>query len=416
MKSGRQYVRSLRTKGAHQLKISVLTIGDELLEGVILNTNAQWLGQELWALGLSLSEHATVPDDVSEIALAVERLSQRNDVCILSGGLGPTTDDVTVEGLAHALKEPIVTDETQFARLRKIGLNHARAQHQARRPNSAQAVDNSKGHAPLIQCHLNACLCVALPGVPREFKSGFSTIVHPALENLNTYTSKSLAFLNLGESRLMETVQALNLSSVIECRYLADPPLTHLRLRTEHDENFIDTVQQITTQLAPHYLPKSGEALMEALHLALSDQNLTIATAESCTSGLIADALANRAGSSRFLLGGIVAYSNEVKLNQLEVNPSTLSQFGAVSETCAQEMALNVCRILEADVGLSVTGIAGPGGGTDDKPVGTVCFGWHLDNQTIVQTVLFRGNRSSIRRASAVWSLHRCLELIRARS
>ena len=155
---------SLRTKGVHTLKISVLTIGDELLEGVILNTNARWLGQELWALGLSVREHATVADNVTDIAVALERLSQGHDICIMSGGLGPTTDDITVEGMAHALRDQIIIDGDQLKRLRAIGLNQTRAQHQARRPQSAQAVDNLKGHAPLLKCSLNGCLCVALPG------------------------------------------------------------------------------------------------------------------------------------------------------------------------------------------------------------------------------------------------------------
>jgi nicotinamide-nucleotide amidase len=402
-------------KDADTLKICILTVGDELLEGVILNSNAQWLGQELWTMGLAVSEHVTVADDVDAISRAVDRLSTLNDICVISGGLGPTTDDVTVDALARALGEFVVTDTAQAAKLVEVGLNDVRAQHQARRPKSAVAHDNTTGHAPLIECALNECICIALPGVPMEFQSGVRTLVKRRVNPSSTYTSVSLAFLNLGESRLMKTVNTLQLSAEIECRYLATPPFTFLRLRTQSDIGLEATVTAITQRLEHHYLPFIDDALNEQLHKTLDLQGLTIATAESCTSGLIADALAQRPGSSSFLVGGIVAYSNAVKLNQLAIDARILNEMGAVSEACAGQMAQNVARILQADIGLSVTGIAGPGGGTADKPVGTVCFGWHLGKETIVQTVLFRGNRSSIRRASAVWSLHRCLELIRAR-
>ena len=402
-------------KGTDTLKICILTVGDELLEGVILNSNAQWLGQESWAQGLEVSEHVTVADNVRLISKAGDRLSKVNDICVISGGLGPTTDDVTVDALAAALGETVVTDKAQAARLMKVGLSHTRAEHQARRPQNAIAHDNTNGHAPLIECTFNGCICIALPGVPAEFESGVRTLVEKRVTPISTYTSKSLAFLNLGESRLMKVITALELSAEIDCRYLARPPFTLLRLRTRSDSGLENTVATITQRLEDNYLPFIDEALNEQLHNALVAQGLTIATAESCTSGLIADALAQRPGASSILVGGIVAYSNKVKLNQLEVDARVLTEAGAVSELCAEQMAKNVARILDADIGLSVTGIAGPGGGSTAKPVGTVCFGWHLGEETIVQTVLFRGNRSSIRRASAVWSLHRCLELIRAR-
>lgn len=396
------------------MKICTLTIGDELLEGVILNSNASWLGQELWRLGHALVTHITTPDNLDQIVETIVDLSRDHDVCVISGGLGPTTDDLTVEAIAKACQEELVPDTQQMNRLMAIGLSDERAHTQALRPSQAVAHTNTTGHAPLIEFQLNHCRCFALPGVPKEFKAGVEALLLSSLAESSVYSSRSLCFLNLGESRLAKTVQSLNLSTEIDVRYLAAPPYTYLRLRGRSRDKVVRASQTVSEKLKTSFLPMDERPLLEAIHTELLDRGLRIATAESCTAGQIAAMLANLSGSSGFLVGGIVAYANEIKMKHLNVEAATLETHGAVSEACAREMASNIAQLMHADIGLAVTGIAGPGGGTSDKPVGTVCFAWYYAGSTKSETILFRGDRTSIRRATTVWSLHRSLEIIRA--
>ena len=397
------------------MNICLLTIGDELLEGIIRNSNAEWLSQTLWARGVSLHEHVTVPDRVEQIADRLILLAQKADICVLSGGLGPTTDDVTVSALATALGEEIVIDQTQQQRLLELGLSLERAQYQARRPQSARSIDNAAGHAPLLSLMLGSCAVIVLPGVPREFKSGVTTQVLPLTVGASSYAAKTLSFLNLGESRLHASVQAAKLDRSIEVRFQASPPYTHLRLRSLDADLLSSVVKHFTVELRQHWVPHTGSALIEALKTALVTTGQTISTAESCTAGMIAAELGRIAGASSYFMGGVVSYSNDAKVNLLNVNRATIAENGAVSEQCAAEMAEGTRAALGTDVGLSVTGVAGPGGGSLEKPVGTVCFGWSVRDRTITETVHFRGKRTSIREASTVWSLNRCLELLSAR-
>ena len=397
------------------MNICLLTIGDELLEGIIRNSNAEWLATELWATGMTLKEHVTVADQAEDIVNALRRFSKTADLCVVSGGLGPTPDDLTIEALATMVDDALVTDEAHFQRLVQKGLGRDRGRHQSRRPESAQSFDNPEGHAPFIVMSMERCTVVALPGVPQEFRSGARTHVLSKFISSSTYAAKTLSCLNLGETRLYETVKTVGISPGIDVRYQAAPPYTHLRLRSLDSVLLNKTVEALSTPLSRHLIPYTGEALMEQLKALLERSGLSIGCAESCTAGMIASQLGHLPGSSKFLLGGIVSYSNQVKTNTLGVSANTLVEFGAVSERCALEMAEGVCRVLGSDIGLSVTGIAGPGGGSMEKPVGTVCFAWSVKGKTITETVHFRGKRTSIRQASTVWSLNRCMELLSAR-
>ena len=397
------------------MNICLLTIGDELLEGIIRNSNAEWLATELWASGMTLNEHVTVADRTEDIANTLVRLSKTADLCVVSGGLGPTPDDLTIDALATMVGDPLVTDEGQFQRLLQKGLAKDRARHQSRRPESAQSFDNPEGQAPFISMTVDQCTVIAFPGVPHEFRSGARTHVLTEFVSSRIYAAQTLTCVNLGESRLYDTVEAVGISSGVDVRYQAAPPYTHLRLRSLDAVLLDETVTQLSSKLSRYLMPYTGEALMRRLKELLDHHALSISTAESCTAGMIASQLGHLPGSSSFLLGGVVSYSNEVKTNTLGVSASTLLEFGAVSERCALEMAEGICRVLGSDIGLSVTGIAGPGGGSKEKPVGTVCFAWSIQGKTITETVHFRGKRTSIRQASTVWSLNRCMELLSAR-
>ena len=397
------------------MNICLVTIGDELLEGVIRNGNSEWFLSELWSRGLSAREHVTVTDDMGQIAQTIERLTKTHDLCVLSGGLGPTSDDVTVAALAKTLGDALIIDDSQCEKLLKVGLTSARAQRQSLRPQSARALDNPVGYAPLIALKLNNCEVIALPGVPREFRSGVEKYVWPTLSAKLEFNAKTLSFINLGESRLSQVVDEAQLNDVVHVRYQADSPFTHLRLRSVDPTALAAATARVSKRLESFLIENTDDTLVERLAHLLNARSQMIGTAESCTAGLIASELGRLPGASAFLSGGIIAYSNDVKMRMLHVSPKTLEQYGAVSEACAAEMAKGVCTTLGIDVGVSVTGIAGPGGGTPSKPVGTVCFGWSICGDTQTETVHFRGKRSSIRQASAVWSLHRCLELLSAR-
>ena len=396
------------------MKACLITIGDELLEGVIRNSNAEWFGEKLWDSGLSLERHISVSDDAQTISEIVQVITESMDICVLSGGLGPTSDDQTTAAIANALNSQLIVDTNALTGLLAAGLSESRAARQAQRPECAQSLKNHAGHAPIIKFQLNGCLCFALPGVPKEFKAGFQHHISPLVKPTEPYHSVTLSCLNIGESTLSARVASADLPPQVDCRYQAAPPFTHLRLRSRSKQMIDDSTALLTPLLGVHHIKYEADELNRMLSAALKALNWSISTAESCTSGLISAELGRLSGASSFLQGGICAYSNTVKTQVLGVKQSTIEEFGAVSEACAREMALNVRSVLNTEVGLSVTGIAGPDGGTPTKPVGTVCFGWSFEDQTITETVQFRGNRASIRKASAVWSLNRCLELLRA--
>ena len=398
------------------MKIALLTIGDELLEGAISNSNAQWASQELWTQGLSFQTHLTVRDDKECIVGALNEVKNTHDMCIISGGLGPTPDDVTVAALSQFLEQPMISDEKQCARLVGKGLPFEKAQRLSLRPKSSESFDNHVGQAPLILGQKSEFRFLALPGVPSEFKGGFNQLMPRILMTESHVHHRQLTFINLGETALVKAWRALGQEDKVQARYLADAPFTHLRLVSKDLTALEASVKDVATKLSSQLIEHDADQRLTSLSEQLNRLGASIATAESCTAGMIAAELGRLSGASSFLQGGVVAYSNDVKIKQLGVSHDIISQFGAVSEPCAAAMARGVCDLLGADVGVSVTGIAGPGGGTNDKPVGTVCFGWSIFGEVRTQTMQFRGDRTSIRIASAVWSLHQARESLRAKT
>lgn len=398
------------------MKIALLTIGDELLEGTISNSNAQWASQELWTQGLSFQTHLTVRDNTASIVRALSEVKLTHDVCVISGGLGPTPDDVTVAALSQFLEESLTSDEKQRTRLVQKGLPFEKADRLSLRPKSSESFDNRVGQAPLILGRKSEFRFLALPGVPSEFKDGFRQLMPKILTTESHVHHRQLTFINLGETALVKAWRALEQGTEVQARYLADAPFTHLRLVSKDIVSLEKSANDVATKLSSQLIEHDADRRLTSLSAQLNRLGVSIATAESCTAGMIASELGRLSGASSFLQGGVVAYSNDVKMRQLGVSPRTLAQFGAVSEPCAASMARGVCDLLGAEVGVSVTGIAGPGGGSEDKPVGTVCFGWCIFGEVRTQTIRFRGDRTSIRIGSTVWSLHQALESLRAKT
>jgi nicotinamide-nucleotide amidase len=394
------------------MHIEILTIGDELLDGVIADTNAQWLGAFLLDYGIPMARSTSVRDEVQVIEQALREISARADICICTGGLGPTADDLTVDSLAAVLDAGMTFDEDVWADIRlrygtKIPPSNNRRQ--ARIPVGAKALRSSVGTAPGIQGSINDCSIFLFPGVPRELYWHAQTYLGPHLVDVSPCEifKKTLRFTGIGESDLAEAIDTLSLPETVSLAYRTALPENHVRLTAGSADDIDVVAQRIAEHLQRRFIGFDETCLATAVLNICRARGLTLSTAESCTGGLIAAELTGIAGASKTFMGGIVSYSNEIKRNQLDVPAAILEADGAVSETCALAMAHGVATQLKTDIGISVTGIAGPGGGRAGKPVGTVCFGWYGPGLSTTHQVHFRGDRDRIRIQSMGFALDR---------
>jgi len=392
--------------------IELLTIGDELLNGVVTDTNAGWLAERLWARGAQVRRCTTVPDDVEILAHELRAIGARADVCLCTGGLGPTSDDVTVDALALAAEVDTEHDPQVWAKIQdRYGerVPPACNRRQARVPVGARAMMSEVGTAPGLALTIGRCRVFAVPGVPREMRWHFEHHVDGllGLSALASRTNRHLRFAGIGESALAERVSQLNLPESVEIAYLTRLPENHVRLRGPHSADVAAAAEAIIHTAPRCFVGEDDHGLVECLLSELERKGLTIGTAESCTGGLIGGAITAVAGSSTSFCGGIISYSNAVKREVLGVSQAILDTEGAVSEACAAAMAQGVRRVLGCDIAVAVTGIAGPGGARPGKPVGTLCFGWagaHLDGTARRR---FRGDREHVRLQAVGYALDR---------
>jgi len=369
---------------------SIVAVGDELLIGQVVNTNAVYLADELTRIGITVSYTVTVQDNVQAITKAIEDGVKQCDLTIVTGGLGPTPDDLTREAAAFFAGVSLYTDpkilealEQRFALLgRPIPPGSERV---ASVPEGFETLSNVKGTAPgLLHQTEHGSIVVLLPGVPHEMKSVFSEHVIPRilqLEGRELMAQRTLKVAGIGETvvqRHIDTV-AHYMDPDLKIAYLPGIYGVRVRLTLQGED-----VELRIRQAERHIKQQLGEAcfgcdedtLQSVLGNLLRGQNRTVSVAESCTGGSVLDHLTNVPGSSDYVLGGVVAYSNCVKQHQLGVRRDVLDQHGAVSEPVALQMARGVRERFGSDVGLSVTGISGPSGGTHDKPVGLVWIGY----------------------------------------
>lgn len=395
------------------MNIEIIIIGDELLDGRVADTHTATLGRCLNQLGLSISRQQTLPDRQALISEAVVAASERASLCVITGGLGPTSDDLTVAALADAAQQPLVEDAEAWQRIverYRPALPPETNRKQALRPEGATALLSEVGTAPALHMTLNGCEIYALPGVPQELAWHLETYLRPALSAHKnpTRATRTLSFVSLGESTLAEGIQALDLPATLSVGYRAHAMGVDVRLSGDGPKA-LDAVnhaaEAIIARFPDAFLSDGGEGLPAALLRRLKARGLTVGTAESCTGGLVGAALTAIPGSSAVVAGGIISYSNAVKQRRLGVSEEILSTEGAVSEACAAAMARGARAALGCDVALSITGIAGPGGGSPEKPVGTVCFGWSGPDFERTQTHRFRGDRETVRRRSVAWAL-----------
>lgn len=372
------------------MKAHLLTIGDELLIGQTTNTNAAWLGRRLSSLGIRMGRTVTVGDTREAIQTELDRAYQEARLVVCTGGLGPTHDDVTREVVADYFGVPLQTDPDLLDRVRQYYDRRNRdmpeaSRSLAQRPEGFEILDNPVGAAVgLWHEDPEGRRIVLLPGIPEEMTAIFDASVGPRLKQLlgvGEVRHRTLVTAGIGETALQERLGDLSdvLGDDVHLAYL--PSTSGVRLRLSADaadaSERLDEADALIRERAGDFVVGTGDVtLEEVLGDLLRGRDATIAAAESATGGLIGHRLTGVAGSSDYFVGSVVAYANRVKQNVLGVEVATLREHGAVSEPVAVQMAVGVRDVLGSTVGVSTTGIAGPTGGTPDKPVGTVWVGY----------------------------------------
>lgn len=391
------------------IKAELLTIGDELLFGQIVDTNSQWMSVELTKAGIKVARKTTVGDIEDEILNAFAEAESRADIVLITGGLGPTNDDLTKPCLVKyfncelQIHEEALHEVTAFFASRGRELTELNRQ-QAALPSCCEKVTNALGTAPGMWFHRNGKVFVSMPGVPHEMKAMMTNIVIPKLQaTFKTPVIEHLVIrtIGIGESFLAERIAEWEgaLPKHIKLAYL--PGLSQVRLRLTAYGEDRNTLQQENRALAERLKPLIGEQIFGfgdddlevVLGHMLKQKGLTISVAESCTGGHLAHMLTSVPGSSAYFKGGVVAYANDIKEQALQVNPDTILMYGAVSEQTVTEMAQGIRKVMGTDIGVATSGIAGPDGGTPDKPVGTVWIAYADANKTIARKLLLSKDR-----------------------
>ncbi len=401
------------------MEAEIIAVGTELLLGDIVNTNAQFISKELAALGINVYFQTVVGDNEKRVLAAYEAAFSRAELIITTGGLGPTDDDLTKEAAAKYFNRKQYLDEkildgikAFFASINaKMTPNNEK---QALIPEGSIILPNDKGTAPGIIIEDNGKTIILLPGPPVEAKHMFYNYVIPYLQKKSNsvFVSRVLRLCGIGESSAEEAIKDLikaqSNPSIAPYAKLGEMNfrITAKAENKEEAEDLIKTVADEIYNRLSRYIYAEGETtLAQAVVNTMMEKKVSIGIAESCTGGMLTTALTDVPGVSEILLEGAVTYSNEAKVKRLGVNPETLEQFGAVSAETAKEMAYGIAKTSGAKMGISITGIAGPGGGTDEKPVGLVYIGVHYNGENSVKKINLTGDRNRIRKTTVMYAL-----------
>lgn len=394
------------------VRIEIITTGDELMSGLTQDSNFSWAGEVLTSRGFAVEFHTTVGDERDDISSALGIASGRADAVIVSGGLGPTPDDLTSEVAARFSGVPlelnmraVISIEERLSKRGRVLTDMNRKQ--AYLPRGSRVLINHWGTAPGFSLEKGGTVFYFLPGVPKEFQAMMDEYVIPELERRDTGRKKVRSMLvkifGLPESEVAIRLEGIEREG-IRLGYRAHFPEVHLRVTAFGDtdgeaEDLIEGFAgDVALRLGGHVFSTGGETMEEVTGKLLREHDMTLATAESCTGGLIAHRITNVPGSSDYFLEGVVSYSNEAKEKILGVPRDILDAHGAVSAPVVEAMARGVRRLSGADIGVGVSGIAGPGGGTPEKPVGTVFIGIDSDKGGVrSEKFLFHGTREEIK-------------------
>lgn len=391
------------------VKASVMTIGDELLIGQTIDTNSAWIAQELNKIGIWVHRRVAVGDDWDEINYALKEEEKLSDLILITGGLGPTADDITKPLLCHYFGGKMVIDEDALANVKNIFENILkrplieRNLKQAEVPDVCRVIQNKRGTAPGMWFTKNEKIFISMPGVPHEMKGMMIHDILPSLIQqlpLQPITHRTLLTAGIGESFLAERIQDFEsqLPSNITLAYLPNYGMVKLRLSAKGDnqKNLAALEAEfdvLKNRLQDVLVVDKDQSLQEVVGDILVKLNKTVGTAESCTGGYLAHLLTSIPGSSRYFKGSIVSYANEVKEEILGVTSETLKKFGAVSRETAVQMVKGALAVLNTDYVIITTGIMGPDGGTSEKPTGTVWVGLGYKDQIETHPFHFRFDR-----------------------
>lgn len=394
------------------MRAEILSIGTELLLGQIIDTNAAYISETLASLGIDVYRRTTVGDNAARLAEAVKDALDHSDLIITSGGLGPTEDDLTKETVAEVLKEELVSDPTSEEAIRKYfhsrGVEMPKSNlKQALIYKSGIAIPNANGTAPGVLIEKNGKIVISLPGPPIEMKPMMHDFVIPYLRRKSrdgrVILSRVIRTVGIGESSLEEQVKDLLKNENPTVAPLAHTGEAHLRITAKCNsaleaESLLDDMEKRIRALVGEYVfGVDLQTLEEVVANLLLTKKKTISLAESCTGGLVADRLTNIPGISESLLCGMVTYSNEAKIRFLNVPKPMITEQGAVCRDVALAMADGVRKACSSDLGIGITGIAGPGGGSDKKPVGLVYIALNSEKENLCIENRFTGSRDSIK-------------------
>ncbi|MFO8112818.1 MAG: competence/damage-inducible protein A [Desulfosalsimonadaceae bacterium] len=374
------------------LLAQVVSTGDEVVTGAIVDTNSAFIAARLLELGLHVTRHTAVGDDALRLRKLLVEIGDHADIAIVTGGLGPTVDDITARAAADAAGVALVENAAALASIQAFFERFSRSMSpsdhkQALFPENAEILFNRSGTAPGFAMAIGKCRFFFLPGVPREMQTMMAELVIPAIradyippDRQQHYREKQLSLFGLPEAEVNQRlIEPAKLFKGVKLGMLARFPVIIVKLFAfGRDSDKIgsrieEAAGRVHEALGRWIFSDNGEALETVVARLLTGKGLTVAVAESCTGGLISDHLTNVSGSSDYFLLSAVTYANEAKTAILGVSPDTIEAYGAVSEQTAGEMAAGIRRISGADYGVATSGIAGPTGGTDDKPVGTLC-------------------------------------------
>jgi nicotinamide-nucleotide amidase len=407
------------------MKAEIITIGDEILIGQIVDTNSAWMGQQLNLLGIEVYQVTSVHDNRDHILKAISEAEQNADLVLITGGLGPTKDDITKKCLCEYFDTELVYHSEVFEHVqsllssRNVVINQLNRD-QALLPESCTILHNSAGTASGMWFERNETIFVSMPGVPFEMEAIMTEEVFPRLVGLGITQSivhKTVLTIGLPESMLAEKIEKWEdaLPDFIKLAYLPSPMMVRLRLSgygTDESAITAEIDRQVKTLLT--IIPEAvfgfdDDNLGIALGRTLTAMGKTLGVAESCTGGNIAHFLTSNSGSSAYFKGGVVAYSNEIKNRLLDVSMDVIDAVGAVSQEVAEAMALGVRKVLDVDYAVATTGIAGPDGGTEDKPVGTVWIAVAGASGVTSKKYIFKHNRER----NIIRTTHTALNMLR---
>lgn len=391
------------------MKSILITVGNEVTSGHTVNTNAASIAKSLEDIGVTPKRVVTMRDDINDLSDEIRSAIKKYDLVIITGGLGPTHDDVTKPALLKAFKTKLVRDKKTLAHVKKYFADRNSPmpqinEGQADIPDGATPLRNKWGTAPGLFIEEDDFLLFALPGVPHEMKNLMSKEVLPItkkrMKGTDVILRTILHTVGIGESSLYTAIEkAGGIDDIVEVAYLPHMGQVDIRLTATGDDrkkaraSLNLAIKKIRKAAGEYIYGRNGDTLESVIGRKLSQKGLTLASAESCTGGLFASRLTSVSGSSKYFLQGVVSYSDKSKAERLNVDEETIETFGAVSSQTAGEMAKGICETSGADIGLSSTGIAGPTGGTKEKPTGLVYIGLCVNGDVSVKVFSFKEDR-----------------------